>query len=78
VDPEGFAPWASKISGKKVDMADLELCRAACQDEKVLKQASAELEALSNQNNLNRYEFVKGFILLIDPFTEDNGLLTPT
>jgi long-chain acyl-CoA synthetase len=78
IDPEGFAPWATKLSGRKVDMMDLESCRAACQDEKVIKQAHIELEALSKLNKLNRYEYVKGFILLVDPFTEDNNLLTPT
>jgi len=78
VDPEGFAPWASKITGKKVEISDLEACRVAARDPKVLKQASAELEALAKKNKLNRYEYVKGAMLLVDPFTEDNGLLTPT
>lgn len=78
IDPEGFAPWASKITGSKVTMTDLDSCRAACRDPKVLKQAEAELLALGKQNKLNRYEYIKGVLLLVDPFTEDNGLLTPT
>lgn len=78
VDPEGFAPWASKYSGKKVDMTDLDSCRIACNDPKVIAQAQKELDALAKQSKLNRYEFIKGISLFVDPFTEDNGLLTPT
>jgi hypothetical protein len=44
----------------------------------VLKQAEAELLALGKQNKLNRYEYIKAVLLLVDPFTEDNELLTPT
>jgi long-chain acyl-CoA synthetase len=78
IDPEGFAPWASKITGKKFEMTDLDACKVACQDERVVNQAYKELDALARKNKLNRYEFVKGVLLFVDPFTEDNGLLTPT
>jgi long-chain acyl-CoA synthetase len=78
IDPEGFAPWASKITGNKFEMGDLEACRVACQDDRVVKQAFKELETLAKKNKLNRYEFLKAVLLFVDPFTEDNGLLTPT
>jgi long-chain acyl-CoA synthetase len=78
IDPEGFAPWASKITGKSLEMTDLNACRAACHDERVVKQAYKELDTLARKNKLNRYEFCKAVLLYMDPFTEDNGLLTPT
>jgi len=78
IDPEGFAPWASKILGKKIDMHDLDACRAACSDPKVRKQAQKELDALARKNKFNRWEYCKALYLYLDPFTEENGLLTPT
>jgi len=78
IDPEGFAPFASKAMGKKFAINDFEGLKVACQDERVRKQAMKELETIARKNKLNRYEYCRALYLYLEPFTETNGLLTPT
>lgn len=78
IEPEGFAPWASKITGKKFTMHDVAAMKEACKDPRVIKEAMKDLQHVSKTHKLNRWEWCKGAHLAVDPFTEDNGLLTPT
>ncbi|KAK1597612.1 AMP-binding enzyme [Colletotrichum navitas] len=78
VDPEHFAPFASKVLKKKIDMTDLAAIKAAGADPKVKKAFLAELDKIGRSHKFNSYERVRNVYLTIDPFTVDNELLTPT
>jgi len=78
VDPEGFAPYASKILKKKIDQKDYAAIKQACVDQKVVKQVAKELADVAKKNRLMRYEYCRGLKLYLDPFNEANGLMTPT
>jgi long-chain acyl-CoA synthetase len=78
IEPEGFAPWASKITGHKFDMYDVPAMQKACKDHRVIKEAMKDLTHIAKTHKLNRWEWCKAAHLSLDPFTEENGLLTPT
>ncbi|KAF2427138.1 long-chain-fatty-acid-CoA ligase 1 [Tothia fuscella] len=78
IDPEGFAPWASKILGKKIDVNDYGAMKQAFGEEKVRRAAVKELTEVARKNKLNRFEYCRALNLYLEPFTEGNGLLTPT
>lgn len=78
VAPDGFAAFASKITGKKIAATDIAALQEATKDQKVIKAALKELEKVGKKNKFNSYEKVRGLRLYIDPFTVDNELLTPT
>ena len=78
VNPEVFAPWAGKILGKTIDPLDVEAVKAACRDGKVREAACQELEKVGKKNKFNSWEKVKKVELMVDPFTIENELLTPT
>ncbi|TEA16594.1 Long chain acyl-CoA synthetase 7 [Colletotrichum sidae] len=78
IDPENFAPFASKILKKTVDKTDLTALKVAGNDPKVKKAFLAELDKIGKKHKFNSYERVRNVHLAIDPFTIDNELLTPT
>jgi long-chain acyl-CoA synthetase len=78
IEAEGFAPFASRVLGKPVDMMDGEAIEAACQNEKVKAAVLKELERVGTENKFNRYERCRAFALFREPFTPENNLMTPT
>ncbi|KAF2397102.1 acetyl-CoA synthetase-like protein [Trichodelitschia bisporula] len=78
VDPEGFAPWASKILGKEVGTKDYAAVRQACDHPLVRAAALKEFDHVAKKKKFNSYEKVKAVRLALEPFTEVNELLTPT
>lgn len=78
VAPDNFAPWASKILDQTIFQTDFAAIKAAAGHEKVQKAALKELEKIGRKNKFNSYERVKGCVLMLEPFTIDNELLTPT
>ncbi|KAI9699331.1 MAG: hypothetical protein M1836_002941 [Candelina mexicana] len=78
VNPELFAPFASKVLGKTTLHTDLQAINAAAQDLRVRKAVLKDLERVAKKNKFNSYEKVKNCYLYLDPFTIDNELLTPT
>ncbi|KAF2672698.1 acetyl-CoA synthetase-like protein [Microthyrium microscopicum] len=78
IEPEGFAPWASKILGTKFDMFDVEAMKQACMHPKVRKEALKDINQICKKHKLQRYEYCRALRLIVDPFTEDNNLMTPT
>ncbi|GKT57476.1 AMP-binding enzyme [Colletotrichum tofieldiae] len=78
VDPENFAPFASKVLKKTIDKTDLAAIKAAAVDPKVKKAFLAELDRIGRSHKFNSYERVRNVYLTIDPFTIENELLTPT
>ncbi|GKT51919.1 long chain acyl-CoA synthetase 7, peroxisomal [Colletotrichum spaethianum] len=78
VDPENFAPFASKVLKKTIDKTDIPAIKAAAVDPKVKRAFLAELDKIGRSHKFNSYERVRNVYLTIDPFTIENELLTPT
>jgi len=78
VQPDMFAPYASRVLGRKIDAADVEAVRAACSDVKVRMAVRKDLDKVGRKNGFAGYERVRNCYLMLDPFTIDNELLTPT
>lgn len=76
--PELFAPFASNVLGRKVDAGDTQAIAAACKDGKLRRAVLRELDKVGRKNGFAGYERVKNCSLLLDPFTIENELLTPT
>ena len=78
VQPDIFAPYASKITGSNIDATDMEAIKAACQNEKVKQAVLKDLEKVSRKNRLAGFERVKNVRLEVEPFSIENETLTPT
>ena len=78
VQPDMFAPFASKVLGKKIEVGDLEGLRAACEDGRVVRAVQADLEKVGRKNKFAGYERVRKCVLRLEPFSIDNECLTPT
>jgi len=59
-------------------MFDVPAMQKACKDQRVIKEAMKDLKEIAHKHKLNKWEHCKAVHLSLDPFTEDNGLLTPT
>lgn len=78
IDPETFAPLASSIAGKQYTPADLKGLEEACHNEKVIKAVLDEYTKIARQRKLAGFEYIKNVKLRVEPFTVENGLITPT
>ncbi|KAH8895959.1 long-chain-fatty-acid-CoA ligase [Thozetella sp. PMI_491] len=78
VDPAAFSQFAGKILKKDINAADTEAVKAAGADPAVKKAFLDSLAEVGKVHGFNGYEHVKNCLLLVEPFTADNGLLTPT
>lgn len=73
-----FAGFVSKVLGRDVGPTQTKELEDAAKEPKVRKAIEKELRDVGKKAKLNSYENVKAFRILTDPFTIDNGLLTPT
>ena len=78
VQPDMFAPFASKILDRTVEATDMKAFSAACTDSKVRKAVMKDMDRVGRKNGFAGYERVRNCYLMVDPFTVDNELLTPT
>jgi long-chain acyl-CoA synthetase len=78
VDPVNFSKFAGDVLKKKIEPTDLDAIRAACENPRVKKAVLKDLDKIGKKNKFNSWERVKAIHLLIEPFTIDNELLTPT
>lgn len=78
IDPETFAPFASKILKETIEPANKEALKTAANDPRVKKVFLKKLDAIGKSHKFNSYEKVRNCYLDIDPFTIENELLTPT
>lgn len=78
VQPDIFAPFASKVLGKPIDGTDLAAVKAATQEPKIKSAILKDLDRVGRKNKFAGYERVKNIIVDVDPFTIENELLTPT
>lgn len=75
VQPDMFAPFASKVLGRTVNEADI---KSVLNNEKIRSAVLKDLERVAKKHKLAGYERVKNCALMLDPFTVENNLLTPT
>lgn len=77
-EPEVFAPFASSVLGKKIAPNDVQALSEACDNEKVTNQILQELIKSGRQQGLKGFEIPRALKLRAEPFSVENGLLTPT
>ncbi|KAJ0253788.1 Long chain acyl-CoA synthetase 7 [Hirschfeldia incana] len=72
VDPDVMKDWAASEGIKYENLGQL------CKDPKVRKAVLAEMDMVGREAQLRGFEFAKAVTLVPEPFTLENGLLTPT
>lgn len=72
VDPDVLKSWAANERIKYNDLGEL------CSDPRARAAVLADLDALGREAKLRGFEFAKAVTLVLEPFTVENGLLTPT
>ena len=78
VQPDTFAPWASKVLGRQIDPTDMSAIAQAAADEKVRMAVLKDLDRVGRKKQFAGFERVRNAYLYVDPFTIENELLTPT
>ncbi|KAH6885926.1 hypothetical protein B0T10DRAFT_491981 [Thelonectria olida] len=78
IDVEHFAPFAGKILQETFTPSDVAAVKAAANHPKVKEKFLKQLDSIARKHKFNSFEKVRNVHLEVDPFTVDNGLLTPT
>lgn len=77
-DPIQLAAIVSDVTGNKVTPDNTPLLLQACKDSKINHKVLSILTQEAKKNGLKGFETIKRIHLSMDPFTVDNGTLTPT
>ncbi|SAM85910.1 related to Long-chain-fatty-acid--CoA ligase 6 [Ustilago bromivora] len=77
-EPTTFAPLASKILGSTITADNLAAMEEACREPKVVAAYLDQYTKIAQQNKMKGFEYIKGLYLTMQPFSVENGLLTPT
>ncbi|CAA7024703.1 unnamed protein product [Microthlaspi erraticum] len=72
VDPDVMKDWAASQGIKYEHIGEL------CNDARVRKAVLSEMDNVGREAKLRGFEFAKAVTLVAEPFTLENGLLTPT
>ncbi|KAK9219117.1 hypothetical protein WN943_007756 [Citrus x changshan-huyou] len=72
VDPDVLKDWAASQGIKFEDLEQL------CNDPRARAAVLAEMNAVGKEGQLRGFEYAKAVTLMPEPFSVENGLLTPT
>ncbi|KAG5541425.1 hypothetical protein RHGRI_021298 [Rhododendron griersonianum] len=72
VDPDILKDWAASEGIKYEDLGQL------CNDRRARAAVLADMDAIGREAQLRGFEFAKAVTLVLEPFTVENDLLTPT
>ncbi|KAI3715462.1 hypothetical protein L6452_22445 [Arctium lappa] len=72
VDPDMLKAWAAKEGIKFESFEQL------CNDPRARTAVLADMDAIGKEAQLRGFEFTRSITLVAEPFTMENGLLTPT
>jgi long-chain acyl-CoA synthetase len=78
VQPDFFAPFASKVLGEEISPTDIDAIKKAAADDKVRTAVLKELDKAGRKMKFAGYERVRNCYLYVEPFSIENELLTPT
>lgn len=78
IQPDAFAPYVAKVLGKEISATDLKGLDAAAKDPKIRKAVLKDLDRVGKKAKFNSYERVRAIRLMLEPFSIENELLTPT
>lgn len=78
VAPNEFADFASETLGEAVDPLNVDSLHMVLANPKVVNRALEALDKVGKKCQFNSYERVRSIKLMLDPFTVENELLTPT
>ncbi|WEW56339.1 medium-chain fatty acid-CoA ligase faa2 [Emydomyces testavorans] len=78
IQPDIFAGFASKVLKKTISPTDLDALREATKDSKIIDAVKKDLDRAGKKYKLAGFERVRNVALMLEPFSIDNGLLTPT
>ena len=76
--PDTFAAFASRILQKTVKHDDQTAMQSAVNDSKVVEAVLREFIKLGKKQRLGTLEQMRALKLRLDPFSPENGLMTPT
>ncbi|AQK57326.1 AMP-binding protein [Zea mays] len=72
VEPDVLKAWAASEGIQYEDLRQL------CADPRATAAVLADMDSIAKEAQLRGFEFAKAVTLVAEPFTLDNGLLTPT
>jgi long-chain acyl-CoA synthetase len=78
VQPDAFAPFASRILSTPISDTDIPAITSACDNPQVKDAIRLDLEKIAKKKKFPSYQKVKSFRVMVEPFSVENELLTPT